>query len=415
MADILTIGHVAALTPGENKAGALTNKFYGYAKWEYRTDRKGNTQRLPTGFGVVVTAAGVRSFVLNYELKGKQRRYTLGRATDANSLTKAITEAKKLRDQIDAKVDPMEAKEAERATRQKAAAIQPTTVRDLFELWLKTPRRRDKDNRPQQGCFKNHILPAIGAVPYESLKRSQVADMYDSIASKSGPVAANRAISYLSSVLHWREGRSDDYQAPRLGKIKAEYQETPRTRVLSDDELRLLWPAFEQTGRNGQLCKLLLFTACRLKEIAELSWSEVDLQGATITIPAARYKTRRDHIVPLSEPALAILEGIERKGQRVFGAGWGFSDARNSIERIQPIAERWTFHDLRRTARTLMAGAGVDPHICERVLGHVLGKIEGTYDRYAYAAEKRRAVDTLARAVDRIVNPETAKVVKLRS
>jgi integrase len=77
-----------------------------------------------------------------------------------------------------------------------------------------------------------------------------------------------------------------------------------------------------------------------------------------------------------------------------------------------PLA-KWTLHDLRRTARTLMSRAHVDPDIAERALGHVNGGVRGVYDRYEYREEKRQAFEALAREVRRIVGGEAAKVVPL--
>jgi integrase len=73
----------------------------------------------------------------------------------------------------------------------------------------------------------------------------------------------------------------------------------------------------------------------------------------------------------------------------------------------------WTLHDLRRTAKTLMVRAGVRPDISERVLGHVIAGVEGTYDRHSYADEKRDALEKLAGVIERIVNPHTANVAAL--
>ena len=80
--------------------------------------------------------------------------------------------------------------------------------------------------------------------------------------------------------------------------------------------------------------------------------------------------------------------------------------------KVEPIAN-WTLHDLRRTAKTLMARAGVRPDISERVLGHVIAGVEGTYDRHSYADEKRDALEQLATMIERIWNPRTAGVVAL--
>ena len=80
--------------------------------------------------------------------------------------------------------------------------------------------------------------------------------------------------------------------------------------------------------------------------------------------------------------------------------------------KVEPIPN-WTLHDLRRTAKTLMARAGVRPDISERVLGHVIAGVEGTYDRHSYADEKRDALEKLAEMIERILNPLPANVTVL--
>ena len=78
---------------------------------------------------------------------------------------------------------------------------------------------------------------------------------------------------------------------------------------------------------------------------------------------------------------------------------------------VEPLPN-WTLHDLRRTAKTLMARAGVRPDISERVLGHVIAGVEGTYDRHSYADEKRDALEKLATMIERILNPLPTNVEK---
>jgi integrase len=80
--------------------------------------------------------------------------------------------------------------------------------------------------------------------------------------------------------------------------------------------------------------------------------------------------------------------------------------------KVEPIPN-WTLHDLRRTAKTSMARAGVRPDISERVLGHVIAGVEGTYDRHSYEDEKREALVKLAAQIERIVSPLPSSVAAL--
>ena len=78
--------------------------------------------------------------------------------------------------------------------------------------------------------------------------------------------------------------------------------------------------------------------------------------------------------------------------------------SRQEPEQTAEPLPNWTLHDLRRTAKTLMVRAGVRPDISERVLGHVIAGVEGTYDRHSYADEKRDALEKLAAMIERILN-----------
>jgi integrase len=155
-----------------------------------------------------------------------------------------------------------------------------------------------------------------------------------------------------------------------------------------------------------------------------MSRSEIGPDGIW-TIPAERYKTKLPNHVPLSQAALALIQAqteiedcdyvFPSRVKTPFSA-FGKSKAAldkavlDAMRRREPKGTKaaplpnWTLHDLRRTAKTLMARAGVRPDISERVLGHVIAGVEGTYDRHSYADEKRDALEKLAAMIERILN-----------
>ena len=160
---------------------------------------------------------------------------------------------------------------------------------------------------------------------------------------------------------------------------------------------------------------------------------EIDEDGIW-TIPAERYKTKRPNHVPLSKSALAVIEAqpVSDGCDYVFpsraGTPYtGFGKSKAALDgavlaamkkrdkdgsKVEPLPN-WTLHDLRSTAKTLMVRAGVRPDISERVLGHVIAGVEGTYDRHSYAEEKRDALEKLATLIERILKPVPSKVVIL--
>jgi len=137
------------------------------------------------------------------------------------------------------------------------------------------------------------------------------------------------------------------------------------------------------------------------------------------TIPAeAREKVNAGQL-RLPQLAIDIIEVCPRSKENPFVfAGRGkkafnsFSDGKEDLHAKAPI-EPWVIHDLRRTARSLMARAGVRSDIAERTLGHVIAGVEGVYDRHAYLEEKGEALQALADLVERIINPPGENVVPL--
>jgi integrase len=153
-----------------------------------------------------------------------------------------------------------------------------------------------------------------------------------------------------------------------------------------------------------------------------------EIFGDKIVLPGVRTKNSRDHIVPLSEPAQAILAGRPRMGSKfVFGRGalrgfTGWSATKVLIDaRIKSAGAKvapWTNHDLRRTVATMMAESGVAPHIVEAVLNHVSGHkhgVAGIYNRASYENEKRAALTLWADKLLEIVEGRARKVVSLRA
>jgi integrase len=130
---------------------------------------------------------------------------------------------------------------------------------------------------------------------------------------------------------------------------------------LSDDELRAVWNACGD-DHYGRIVKLLALTGCRRDEIGGLRWSEVNLNAATITLPAERTKNGHRHVVPLAPAAVDILSTIERVVGRdfVFGQyGQGFSGWADKKQKLGDSVGSWVLHDLRRTFRTGLGKLGV--------------------------------------------------------
>jgi integrase len=384
--------------------------------------------KAPRGFGVRITAAGARAFILNYRLRGLEYRHTIGAWPDWSAL-KAVREARHLRQRVDRGENPLEDRRPSSSAATVASVLDDFVVRHVRN---KNQPLRSADE--YESAFKRLVKPRIGKLGIYEVRRSHVIKMLDEIEDGNGPVMADRTLAYVRKAFNWYATRDDQFNVPvvqGMGRVKP--KERARTRVLSDEEICAIWPVLEEAGTYGSFVKMLLLTAQRHSEVAGMSHVEVDADGIW-TIPAERYKTKRPNFVPLSKAALALIERQQkfddcryvfptsaktpysRSGKskaKLDSAVLAAIKARaKKGAKVEPIPN-WALHDLRRTAKTLMVRAGVRPDISERVLGHVIAGVEGTYDRHTYADEKRDALEKLAAMIERILNPISAKVAIL--
>jgi integrase len=384
--------------------------------------------KAPRGFGVRVTAAGARAFVLNYRLRGREHRFTIGAWPDWSAL-KAVREARNLRQRVDRGENPIEDRTPSPATATVASILDDFVARHVRS---KNQPLRSADE--YESAFNRLVKPRIGKLGIYEVRRSHVIKILDEIEDANGPVMADRTLAYLRKAFNWYATRDDQFNVPVVrGMARIKPKERARTRVLSDDEIRTVWPLLGETGTFGAMIKTLLLTAQRRDEVAHMRRKEIGEDGIW-SIPAERYKTKRPNHIPLSKAALAVIEAQPK----INGCDWvfpsrvdtpfsGFGKSKAKLDKavfaamkkqaksgakVDPLPN-WTLHDLRRTAKTLMARAGVRPDISERVLGHVIAGVGGTYDRHSYADEKRDALEKLAAMVERILNPPPSRVVAL--
>jgi integrase len=366
------------------------------------------------GFGLLVTKRGHRSYVVQYRTAGRLRRMHLKGATSlraakdqGRSILGDVAKGRALRQPI----DPLTER---RKTEAEARGI--GTLKTIAMEWYEREGSRKRSGPQRLAVLKRLVFPTMGSRLIYDIKRSDVVKLLDRIEDTSGPSMADYVLATTRRVMTWHASRDDDYLCPIVrGMARTSPRERARQRVLNDDEIRAVWQAAE--GPYGALVRFLLLTAARRGEVAGMRRSE--LNGDVWTIPEGRYKTGRELVLPLSAQAQAVVSGLPTfsRGDYVFtvdGAkpAGSFTVRKRKLDRASGIAN-WRIHDLRRTARSLLSRAGVDANIAERCLGHVIGGVRGTYDRYAYYDEKKHAFEALAALVRRILNPPGASVVPI--
>ena len=227
---------------------------------------------------------------------------------------------------------------------------------------------------------------------------------------------ARAMFAALSGLFGWLIKRRRVAQNPCSG-VHRPAALPARDRVLTGAEIVKFWRAADAERKEfGALLKLLLLTGCRLNEVAGMRRAELSDDGATWIIPGERVKNRRSHVVPLPPLARKLIASIPVTGEFVFSASGvvsGWSRLKRRLDATMKIPA-WRLHDLRRTAATGMAEIGIAPHIVEAVLNHVSGHkagVAGTYNRAAYAAEKKAALERWSAHVEGLISGRPAKVV----
>jgi integrase len=377
------------------------------------------------GFGLRLRSGGSRKWLVQYAIRGETRRLTLG-STATLAAHEARAQAQAALAQVKLGKDPARDKQAQ----QEAAG---DTFGKLLPRFLERQRLKLKPRSFEE--TNRHLVrhaDGLHRLPITALDRRAIASLLSELADNNGPAAANRVRASLSAFCTWlaREGYLDSNPVAFTNRA---VEQGARGRVLTGAEVAQIWRALG-SDQYAAIVELLMLTGARRDEIGGLRWSEVDLDAAMITLPPARTKNRREHLIPLSPPALEILAAqphrLEPDGSArdlIFGRGQsGFRDWSGSKADLDTrIAERgepfeWVLHDFRRTLSTeLHERFAVSPNVVEAALGHVSGHkagVAGVYNKASYIDERRRALERWGEYLVALVSGKkpAAAVVTLR-
>jgi integrase len=305
-----------------------------------------------------------RSFIIQYRVGKQQRKLKLG---DAAKLT--VKQARKKAEELFARItlgqDPQGERKQERAA--------PTlTFADAVGqyLTLKKLSVRHSSLRVTTLYLTHPRYFPFGKMPLDKITQSQVASRLDAIHAESGAPTCSRSRAHLSAFFTWSMRRGHCALNPVIA-TEAIKSGPGRERILSDDELRIVWNSCRDDDL-GRVIKLLLLSGLRASEVGGLRWSEI--HDGAIHLPPKRTKSGRAHVVPLTPMMRSVIDSTPKMLHRdcLFGertdtgfTSWG------KLKRLgDGISERWTPHDLRRTFRTGLGRLGIPPHIAELCIAH---------------------------------------------
>jgi integrase len=362
------------------------------------------------GHYVRVRKTGVKTFTaVTRDPAGKQVWVTLGTA-DKNTIEDARTKARKAIERVRAGLPAFD----EPAEKQGFEAV--------AEQWL-TRHVQAKGLRSQgevTRLLKMHVYPRWKGRDILDIRRSHVAALLDYVEDNHGARQADYVLAIVRGIFNWYATRHDNFVPPIVrGMRRTNPKERARERILGDDEIRLIWKQAEANGMFGAFVRVSLLTAQRRAKLTAMKWS--DLDGSEWIIPKELREKSNAGTLLLPKLALDIVNAQAKLGDNphVFpGRGKkpfiGYSKLKRAFDAKLPKGVHpWTIHDLRRTARSLMARAGVSSDHAERVMGHAIAGVEGVYDRHSYREEKAEALRRLAALVQNILQPTRGTVIKI--
>ena len=380
----------------------------------------------PRGFGLRITSAGGKAFILRYRPKesGRDRLLTIGQ-WPTWSLSAARERAGKYKRETDGGADILEDRRRER---------QRPLLEGLVEDYCTSITDKLASGPQIKSALTRYLVTGIGAnTKFSDIRRSDVRGVVESLAQKH-PRQAALLLIYTKGLFAWAEDTEKIDANPvatlKPGKVDKAMSNKNfvRARCLDDDELLKFWSEAETCGIHrltAMALKMILITGQRPGEVAGMHTREI--KGGVWTIPAERRgKTNTAHVVPLTDTAIEIIEAAKaevrrltkRRGQKpagfIFETRPGNSPAVNALDRaVNRFADKlgnknttqwghWRPHDLRRTCRTGLSAAGVNDLIAELTIGHTRKGIAAVYDLHKYDTEKRRALKSWERRLLKI-------------
>lgn len=353
-------------------------------------------------------------------------------------------DAKKIAD-LAAKADAAEALAREQARLDAiATANQRMTVSELFDRWEKSALKKRKDGGAEvRRMFEKDVLPELGVVAVEDIKKRHIAAMLDKTKERGVGRMVNLLLSLTRQMFRYALSRDWIEADPTASLKKADFggKEVERERVLSEAEITELHaklPAARFAPTTEAALWIMLSTCCRVGELSKAEWCDLDLDGRKWRIPPANAKNGRENIIALSDFAATQFEALQAMQT---SRRWIFpdrTDERHVCEktiakqvrdrqRTAPMTRRskkvatmvlaggeWTPHDLRRTGATIMGELGVDGDVIERCLNHVEpNRIKRTYQRQQTEGAKAEAWRLLGERLRLLTRTDVDNVVPI--
>jgi integrase len=365
---------------------------------------------------VKVTPKGRKVFIVLYRTGGagsKLRKYTIGPYGRVTLHQARATAQKVFAARLEGRDPAAEKREAKRR-------VVADRVEDLLENFITQRLSKNRSVAEISRLLRREVGKAWAGRSIHELTKRDVVDLVSAIEQRGSPGTANKTLKSVKTFLRWCVGRAVLDRSPAEG-VPLPAKEVARDRVLDDRELAQVILAARKIGKPyGSIVELLALTGQRREEVAGLVWDELDLARRIWTIPKARTKNAKAHIVSLSAQALTVVKRADQRGALVVFSPLGtkpfqdFPRAKRRLDQLSGVSG-WRLHDLRRTCVSGMARLGVAPHVADKILNHQTGTISGVaavYQRHEFLAERRAALDLWGAHVDQLLTELSRKQLR---
>ncbi|MBG48967.1 MAG: hypothetical protein CML05_11830 [Pseudozobellia sp.] len=380
------------------------------------------------GFGIRVSPKGSKTWIYTFRIDGQLRKMTLGRypRLSVSEAIEAYSQAlEKKQKGIDPATEKVERNQYER---------QAETVQELLDQYITYQKAMGKKSwKSEYNELNRNIIPAIGRMKVHQVKKKHLVPIFsEMIMVRNAPQGARHLFAYVRRMFNmaimWALIEVNPCRA-----IKLNISPNRRERHLSPKEVYLFWHRLEEVNTVPVVrlaLKFMLCTASRGIEVREMRWADLDERDKLWTIP--KTKNFRMHRVHLGETAMNIIREVKKytgSCPYVFGASkspWppkilssdltplfrtSICKTVRKVRTFKGFKEPFVPHDLRRTAATMITAMGCPRYWAKLLLNHTDHDVTGIYDQYAYDWEKKKGLEVLDFAIQRIIQSKSLEEV----
>lgn len=374
------------------------------------------------GLYVAVTPSGTISFRYNYKINNRQETLTIG-AYGIGGITLAEARAKQLlaKKLVQEGVSP-----AREKIRTRAREVSAGTFSEWAVKWLKGHKMADSTRDMRRSVYERDLKTRFGKLQLREISGEDVRSMANAIVARGAPATAIHAREIVLLVFRYaiERGQKVGNPAEEVAPSTIATLE-PKDRALTKEEIRIFYQNLEKVGTTPSIraaCKLLLLTLLRKGELTNAKWADVSFTEGTLTIPAARMKARRPHIVFLAQQAMDLLAALKMfagSSDYVFPSRYEIHKPMSAATLNRVMTLSWEYaqkdghtlakfgpHDMRRTGSTILHEAGYNSDWIEKTLAHEQKGVRAVYNKAEYREQRKAMLQDWADMIDSWTAPQ---------